>query len=445
MIERYSRPVMRNIWSDESKYALWLEVETYALEGMQKIGIVTQATVDAVREKGNFSVARIEEIEKEVKHDVIAFLTNVTEHVGEEARWLHFGMTSSDLLDTVFAVQLCRATDLLLEGIDKLLVVVRDLAFQHKNTVCVGRSHGIHAEPTTFGLKCAVWYAELCRQKKRLISARGDIAVGAISGPVGTFAHLSPQVEEYVCAKLSLSPAPVSTQVIQRDRHAALFLVFAQIGATLEKMVIEIRHLQRTEVREAEEWFSSGQKGSSAMPHKRNPILSENVTGLARLLRAWAQSSLENIALWHERDISHSSVERVIAPDITITLDFMLARVSSIIGNLRVYPENMIRNLEMTNGLVFSGTLLVALAAKGISREKAYSLVQKHALATWEDMNANGLSGKSFQDRIRQDEEVNTLLSSKEIDEAFSLNRHTRHVDFIFNRVFSSINTGSKN
>ena len=437
MIERYSRPAMTNIWSDEAKYSLWLEVETYALEGMHELGIVSQQVVDAVKEKGNFSVKRIEEIEKEVKHDVIAFLTNVAEYVGPEARWLHFGMTSSDLLDTVFAVQLCRASDILREGLDKLLSVIRDLAFKHKNTICVGRSHGIHAEPTTFGLKCAVWYAELCRQKNRLIVARADIAVGAISGPVGTFAHLSPKVERYVCDKLGLSPAPVSTQVIQRDRHAAFFLTLAQIGATIEKMVIEVRHLQRTEVREAQEWFSGGQKGSSAMPHKRNPVLSENVTGLARLLRAWAQSSLENVALWHERDISHSSVERVIAPDMTITLDFMLARVANIFGNLCVYPENMRKNLEMTNGLVFSGTLLVLLASKGISREKAYSLVQKHALSTWDDMDAGCKSAKSFQERIKEDEEINNLLSPEEINESFSLERHVRHVDFIFDRVFS--------
>jgi adenylosuccinate lyase len=380
------------------------------------------------------------EIEKEVKHDVIAFLTNVAEYVGEDARFLHFGMTSSDLLDTTFAVQLCRATDIIANGLDELLGAVRQRAFEHKNTVCVGRSHGIHAEPTTFGLKCAVWYAELMRHRTRLMAAREDIATGAISGAVGTFAHLDPAVELYVCEKLGLRPDPVSTQVIQRDRHAHLFSVFAGLASTMEKVAIEIRHLQRTEVREAEEFFSKGQKGSSAMPHKRNPILSENITGLARMIRSYASAALDNVVLWHERDISHSSVERMIAPDATVTLDFMLARLGKLVKNLLVYPKTMQRNLDMTGGLVYSGTLLVALAKKGISREKAYSLVQKHALATWECMNENGQlqSGESFPERIRGDKEVEELLSKAEVEDALSLDRHLKHVDYIFSRVFEA-------
>ncbi len=439
MIERYSRDEMVNVWSDETKYGLWLEVETLALEGMSEIGIVPKKALKSVRERGNFNVKRILEIENEVKHDVIAFLTNVTEYVGEDARYLHFGMTSSDLLDTSFSIQLSRATKIILKGLDTLRESIKKQAMEHKFSVCIGRSHGIHAEPTTFGLKCAVWYAELGRHKKRILEAKKDIEVGAISGPVGTFAHLSPSVEEYVCKKLNFTPASVSTQVIQRDRHSHLFLVFAGLATTLEKIVVEVRHLQRTEVREVEEFFSKGQKGSSAMPHKRNPVLSENVTGLARMMRSYSQAALENIVLWHERDISHSSVERMVAPDATVTLDFMLYRVNSIIKNLLVYPKTMKRNLEQTGGLFSSGTLLVALADKGISRERAYSLVQKHALKTWDCMNENGSlkEDETLLARVSRDKEILELISLKELKEVFSLDRHLKHVDYIFNRVFN--------
>jgi len=431
---------MAGLWTDEYKFQLWLEVEILALEKFVDLGIAPKDALAEVKKKAAFSVSRSLELEKEVKHDVIAFLTNVAENVGESARYLHLGMTSSDLLDTAFAVQLTRATDLILSGVDSLMAAVKKRALEHKLTPCVGRSHGVHAEPTTFGLKLAVWYAELQRQKRRIELAREDIAVGAISGPVGTFAHLSPEVEEYVCQKLGLTPAPASTQVIQRDRHAALFSTFAQLGGTIEKIAVEIRHLQRTEVREVEEAFSKGQKGSSAMPHKKNPILTENVTGLARLLRGWASSALENIALWHERDISHSSVERVIAPDATIALDFMLYRISGVVENMRVYPENMKRNMELTHGLVFSGTLLVALAEKGLSREDAYKLVQTHALETWDAMNSshgnNSNSSPSFPERVLADSKITNILNKSELDEIFSYKRHFAQVDFIFKRVF---------
>ncbi len=437
MIERYTRPEMGNIWTDDYRFQVWLEVETLALEGMAKLGIVPESAVKSVKEKGKFSTKRVLEIENEVKHDVIAFLTNVAEYVGPDARFLHFGMTSSDLLDTAFAVQLCRATDLILKGTAELLAAIKNLAQTHKKTVCVGRSHGIHAEPITFGLKAASWYAEVKRQKDRIILAREQIAVGAISGPVGTFAHLSPKVEEYVCEKLGFKPCAVSTQVIPRDAHANLFSCYAQMGATIERIAIEIRHLQRTEVREAEEFFSKGQKGSSAMPHKRNPVLTENITGLSRLLRAWADASLENIALWHERDISHSSAERVIAADSTITLDFIIHRCKRVVEGLVVYPERMKENLESTGGLVFSGTLLVALAAKGISREDAYKMVQSHAMAVWEELTGKGKVAKDFEARVREDEEITSRLSEAELKECFSLDHHLAQVDYIFNRVFA--------
>jgi adenylosuccinate lyase len=437
MIPRYTRAEMAAIWTDEERFRIWLEVETSALEAFVKLGLAPENALSSVKQKASFSVERILEIEKEVKHDVIAFLTNVGESVGDAARYLHLGMTSSDLLDTAFAVQLCRATDLILSGLETLLETVKKRAIEHKDTVCIGRSHGIHAEPTTFGLKVAIWYAELKRQRKRILAAREDIAVGAISGAVGTYAHLDPAVEAHVCKRLGLVPAPVSTQVIQRDIHAALFLSFAQLAATIEKIALEVRHLQRTEVREAEEFFSKGQKGSSAMPHKRNPIISENICGLSRLVRAWAESSFENIPLWHERDISHSSVERVVAPDITITVDFMLARVNSLVQGLQVYPENMKRNLELTKGLIFSGAVLVALTEKGLKREDAYKLVQKHALATWDELNAGNSDVEPFTDRMRKDEEVARFLSKKDLDDLFSLDRHLAQVDFIFGRVFA--------
>ncbi len=434
MIPRYSRKEMSDLWTEEAKYSLWLEIETLALEQMVNLGVAPASALKAVKEKGKFSVERILEIEKEVKHDVIAFLMNVSEHVGEQARYLHLGMTSSDLLDTVLAVQLCRSTDLLLNGLDTLCDAVRSQALKHRDTVCVGRSHGIHAEPTTFGLKVAGWYTELRRQQQRLRLAREEIAYGAISGPVGTFSHLDPSVEEFVCKRLGLKPEPVSTQVIPRDRHANLFLRFAELGGSLERICVEVRHLQRTEVREVEEDFTKGQKGSSAMPHKRNPILSENVTGLARLLRGWAFSSTENVALWHERDISHSSVERVIAPDMTITLDFMLARVTSIVKNMAVYPKNMLNNLESTRGLVYSAGLLVSLEHKGMEREEAYRLVQKHALETWDSLEDP--KAPDFATRIKGDKRVQQFLSGTELADVFSLKKQLEKVGFIFNRAF---------
>lgn len=435
MIIRYSRPEMVSLWTEEAKLKLWLEVETLALEGMVKIGLVPQSALDSVRKKGNFNVERVLEIEKEVKHDVIAFLTNVAEYVGEDARYLHLGMTSSDLLDTCFSLQLCQASDLIIKGLEELLSVLKAQAYKYKDTVCIGRSHGIHAEPITFGLKLASFYAELKRHLARVKFARADMATGAISGPVGTYAHLSPEVEKFVCEKLGFKPTPVSTQVISRDLHTALFLSFAQLAASLERIVVEIRHLQRTEVREAEENFTKGQKGSSAMPHKRNPVLSENVTGLCRMIRSWAETSLENVPLWHERDISHSSVERIIAPDITITLDFALARVTSIIKDLKVYPENMKRNLDLTKGLIYSGTLLPLMAAKGMKREDAYSLIQKHAMATWDEIN-QGIAGPSFEKRIKEDAQITSMFKEAELNEVFSLKHHLKNVDFIFKRTF---------
>jgi adenylosuccinate lyase len=438
MIPRYSRKEMTELWSDQSRFELWLEIEILAMEAMVEEGIVPRTALDNVKAKGNFNAQKVLEIEEEVKHDVIAFLTNVAEYVGEDARWLHWGMTSSDLLDTTFAVQLCRATDRILSGLDLLLKAVETRAFEHKTTLCIGRSHGIHAEPITFGLKLANWHSELARQKERIIFARCDIAMGAISGPVGTFAHLSPKIEEYVCKKMGLAPAPSSTQVISRDSHAALFNAFAGLATTIERIAVEIRHLQRTEVREAEEFFSKGQKGSSAMPHKRNPILTENLSGLARLVRSWATASYENIALWHERDISHSSVERVIAPDITITIDFMLARATSVVSKLQIYSENMRRNLELTGGLYHSATLLVELAAKGLAREEAYKVVQSNAMATWDELNSGVDSSKvkTFPERVREDAKVLQYLTKDEIEKCCSLNRHTQYVDYIFQRVF---------
>jgi len=438
MIPRYSRKEMSDLWSDEARFKLWLEIETLALEALVKEGVAPQSALDAVRKKGNFDTARVLEIEHEVKHDVIAFLTNVAEYVGEGARYLHMGMTSSDLLDTCFSVQLTKATDIILNTLQALMLAVKIQAEAHRQTVCVGRSHGIHAEPTTFGLKLASFYAELDRQRVRLLAARKNIAVGAISGPVGTFAHLGTAIEAQVCAALGLAVDPISTQVISRDRHAEVFLAYAQLGSTLDRICTEVRHLQRTEVREAEEFFSAGQKGSSAMPHKRNPVLSENVCGLARLLRGWAVAALENVPLWHERDISHSSAERVIGPDATITLDFMLERTRSIIEKLVVYPERMKENLDFSQGLVFSGALLNALAEKGLSREDAYRLVQSHAMKVWEEISAGApvSGGQDFSARVRGDVSITKLLSVAELDRALSLEPHLSHVDEIFSRVF---------
>lgn len=429
MIPRYSRAEMAAIWSPETKFRIWLDIEIYATEAMAKLGIVPAEAARAVRERGGFDVHRIDEIEREVKHDVIAFLTSLAEHVGPQARFVHQGLTSSDVLDTCLAVQLARAADILLADIEELLAALRDRAMEHKHTVCIGRSHGIHAEPTTFGLKLAYAYAEFARAKERLQAARLDIATCAISGAVGTFANIDPRVEAYVAEKLGLRPEPISTQVIPRDRHAMYFATLAVIASSIERLATEIRHLQRTEVMEAEEYFSPAQKGSSAMPHKRNPILSENLTGLARMVRAYALPAMENVALWHERDISHSSVERMIGPDATVTLDFALARLTDVIRNLVVHPERMRANLEATKGLVHSQRVLLALTQAGMSREDAYRLVQRNAMKAWAGKGA-------FADLLKADPEVTATLTPDRIDELFDLGYHTKHVDAIFERVF---------
>lgn len=434
MIPRYSREEMSSLWSDESKYKLWLDVEILALEAMAKEGIVPDSAPKEIREKGQFQIDRVLELDAKLKHDVIAFLTNVAEHIGENARYLHYGMTSSDLIDTAFSVQLCRATDLILEGLVKLKESIKKRAFEHKNTLCMGRTHGVHAEPTTFGIKLAGFYAEFERRELRIREARKGMAVGAISGPVGTYSQLPPSIEEYVCAKLGLEPVKVSTQVIPRDIHADLFLAFAELASSIEHMAVEIRHLQRTEVREAEEFFSKGQKGSSAMPHKRNPVLSENLTGLARIVRSMAVSSLENVALWHERDISHSSSERVIAPDITITVDFMIHRLSGLVENLLVYPERMMYNIESTKGLIFSATLLLALTEKGLVREKAYDLVQRNAMKVWESVASS--KPLEYRAEVENDKEITDLMTKEDLDKVFSFERYVAHVDDIFARVF---------
>jgi adenylosuccinate lyase len=431
MIPRYSRPQMAAIWSDQTKYEIWLEIETLAAEAMEELGQVPPGTAKVLRERGGFNIARIDEIEREVKHDVIAFLTSVAEHTGPEARFMHQGMTSSDVLDTCLAVQLTRAADILLADIDALLAALKRRALEHKHTVTVGRSHGIHAEPTTFGLKLAFAYAEFSRAKERLECSKKDIATCAISGAVGTFAHLDLRVEAYVAEKLGLRPEPVSTQIIPRDRHAMFFAILGVIASSVERLATEIRHLQRTEVGEAEEFFSEGQKGSSAMPHKRNPVLTENLTGLARIVRGYAVPAMENVALWHERDISHSSVERLVAPDSTVTLDFALARLAGVIDKLVVYPERMKQNLERGGGLVHSQQVLLALTQKGLSRENAYRAVQRNA------MRAFGGEG-SFLEFLKADPEVSAALSPAELEALFDLGTHMRHVDAIFERVFGA-------
>jgi adenylosuccinate lyase len=429
MIERYSRPEMAHIWTAENRFRIWLEIETLACEAQAELGVIPKEVVPVIRAKGNFDIARIDAIELEVKHDVIAFLTSVSEFVGPEARFIHQGMTSSDVLDTCLSVQLVQATDELLADLDMVLESIKLRAFEHKETPCIGRSHGIHAEPVTFGLILASFYAEMQRNRVRLLAARENIATGAISGAVGTFANIDPFVEEYVCAKMGLKPEPVSTQVIPRDRHAELFCTMAIIASSMERIAIEVRHLQRTEVLEAEEFFSKGQKGSSAMPHKRNPILSENLTGQARYIRSLCIPALENVALWHERDISHSSVERYIAPDATVALDFSLRRLSGLIKNLVIYPETMLRNLNQMKGLVFSQKLLLDLTQAGVSREDSYRLVQRNAMKVWEH-------GADFQAELLADMEVVGALGEAKIREAFNLNYHLKHVDTIFKRVF---------
>ena len=429
MIPRYSRPQMAKVWEPENYFRIQLDIEVYACEAQEKLGVIPEGTAKAVRERGAFDVARIRDIEREIHHETIAFLTNLAEHVGPEARFVHQGMTSSDVLDTSLSVQLTQAAEILLADVDGLLAALRRRAFEHKYTPTVGRSHGIHAEPTTFGLKLAGHYAEFARNRARLVAARREIATCAISGAVGTFANIDPRVEGYVAEKLGLEPEPISTQVMPRDRHAQFFMTLALVGAAVERLATEIRHLQRTELREAEEYFAPGQKGSSAMPHKRNPVLAENLTGLARVIRSAVVPALENVVLWHERDISHSSVERVIAPDATIALDFALVRLTGMIDRLVVHPERMSENLESLGGLIESQRVLLALTQAGMSREDAYSAVQRNAMAAWD--------GKGrFSDLLKQDSAITCLLEPQTIDGLFDTAHHLKHVDTIFRRVF---------
>ncbi len=432
MIPRYSRPEMAALWEPSTRFRIWFEIEAHACDAQAQLGVIPKEAAEAVWTKGAFEVARIDEIERETRHDVIAFLTNLAEHVGPEARFVHQGMTSSDVLDTCLAVQLTRAADILIADVDDLLAVLKRRAFEHKGTVCIGRSHGIHAEPTTFGLKLAGFHAEWTRNRERLQAARREVATCAISGAVGTFADIDPAVERHVAAKLGLGVEPVSTQVIPRDRHAMFFATLAVVASSLERLATEIRHLQRSEVREAEEYFAPGQKGSSAMPHKRNPILTENLTGLARVVRAAAVPALENVALWHERDISHSSVERMIAPDATITLDFALARMTDVVARLLVYPDAMRANLEKLGGLVFSQRVLLALTQAGVSREDAYRLVQRNAMKVWETDGR-----RRFLDVLKTDPEVTARLNEGALAALFDPSYHTRHVETIFRRVFA--------
>jgi adenylosuccinate lyase len=429
MIARYTRPEMGRIWSEENGFQKWLEVEILAAEGLSRLGKVPKAAIARIRKKARFDVKRIRAIEAEVKHEIIAFLSAVAESIGDDARYLHVGMTSSDVMDTALAIQFKEASAILAQDIRDLMQALRRQAHKYKRTVMIGRTHGVHAEPITFGLKLALWYQEMARNRERFDKAVDDICVGQISGAVGTFAQISPRVEAYVCRKAGLKPAPISNQIIQRDRHAYYFATLAIIASSLEKFAVEIRHLQRTEVQEAEEPFTAGQKGSSAMPHKRNPILSENVSGMARLMRSYAMAALENVALWHERDISHSSVERVIAPDATIALDFMLRRMTYVIGNLCVYPENMKRNLEKSGGTVYSEKILLALVDKGVARDQAYRMVQKHALKV-------GREGGDLKRALLADEEIRRYLSAREIDAAWGVEHHLAQVDFIFRRAF---------
>ncbi len=436
MIPRYSRPQMARIWEPENRYRIWLEIEALASEAQASLGVIPESAAQALRQKGAFESRRIDAIERETHHDVIAFLTNLAEHVGPEARFIHQGMTSSDVLDTALAVQLKEAADLLLADLDALLAVLKRRAFEHKLTLMVGRSHGIHAEPTTFGLKLAGHYAEFARNRERLLAARRAIATCAISGAVGTFANIDPRVEAHVAKALGLEVEPISTQVIPRDRHAQFFMALALIAAAVERLATEIRHLQRTEVGEAEEYFAPGQKGSSAMPHKRNPILAENLTGLARLVRMTVVPALEDVVLWHERDISHSSVERVIAPDATTLLDFALARLTGLIDRLVVYPERMKRNLERLGGLVDSERVLLALTQKGMSREDAYRAVQRNAMAVFE-------KGGRFSDLVKSDPEIARFLDARAIDALFDAGGHLKHVETIFRRVFPAGDRGA--
>jgi len=434
MIPRYTRPEMAAIWEPQTRFRIWFEIEAHAADAMAELGIIPKEAARTIWAKGKdaeFDVARIDEIERETKHDVIAFLTHLAEIVGPEARFVHQGMTSSDILDTTLNVQLVRAADILIADVDKLRDALKRRAFEHRMTPTIGRSHGIHAEPTTFGVKLAYAYAEFSRARERLVAARKEVATCAISGAVGTFAQVDPRVEEHVAKQMGLTVEPVSTQVIPRDRHAVYFTTLAVIASSMERLAIEIRHLQRTEVLEAEEYFSQGQKGSSAMPHKRNPVLTENITGLARMVRAYAVPALENVALWHERDISHSSAERMIGPDATVTLDFALNRLAGVIDKLVIYPENMQKNLDRLGGLVHSQRVLIALTQHGVAREDAYRMVQRNAMPVWRGEG-------DFLTLLKQDPDVSKALTEKEIEKSFDLGYHLKHVDTIFKRVFGS-------
>jgi len=429
MIERYTRPEMGQLWTQENKFKTWLEVEILACEALAELGKIPREAVARIQERARFDVKRIEELEKEVRHDMIAFLTNVGEYVGEDARYLHLGLTSSDVIDTALGIQLKQASEILERDVQGLLDVLKAQAFQHKYTVMIGRTHGVHAEPTTFGLKLAVWYAEMERNRERLRRAKEAISCGKISGAVGTFAHLDPFVEEYVCRKAGLTPAPASTQIVQRDRHAEFVATLALMASSLDKFATEIRGLQKTEAREVEEPFYQGQKGSSAMPHKRNPVSCEQISGLARIVRGYALAAFEDIPLWHERDISHSSVERILLPDSTILLNYLLNSFTRILRDLAVYPENMKKNLWLTRGLVFSESLLLLLTGKGLPREKAYKLVQRNAMQVWD-------RGVEFKKLLLEDPEIRTHLNQEEIEGCFKLEPHLKNVDFIFRRVF---------
>jgi adenylosuccinate lyase len=442
MVPRYTRPPMAAIWSPENRLRIWFEIEALAAEGMARVGAIPESAAKTIRERGGAALAalsaadleRIDAIERETRHDIIAFLTWLAEQIGPDSRFVHLGMTSSDVLDTCLSVQLVQAADLLLADLDEVLAALRARAFEHKHTLSIGRSHGIHAEPTSFGLKLAGHYAEFARNRKRLETARAEVAVCAISGAVGTFAHLDPAVEAYVADRLGLAVEPISTQVIPRDRHAAFFCALGVLACGVERLATEVRHLQRSEVREAEEFFHPGQKGSSSMPHKRNPVLSENLVGLARIVRATVVPALENVTLWHERDISHSSVERAIAPDATVTLDFALARLAGMMAHLTVHPERMAANLESLGGVVHSGEVLLALARAGISREDAYRIVQRNAMATWEKLGTP--EGRSFRDNLAADPEVAGRVPAESLDAAMDPKAHLRHVDTVFSRVF---------
>ena len=428
MIERYTLPEMGKIWADQNKFAIWLEIEILACEAQAELGLIPKKAVREIRKKADFEVKRILEIEETVQHDVIAFLTNVAEYVGPNSRYIHFGMTSSDILDTTLAVQMRQAGELILKKLNDLKIILSEKAVLYKNTVMVGRTHGIHAEPVTFGLKLALWYSDTLRSITQLENALELISYGQISGAVGTYDHLDPSVEEYVCKKLNLKPAPISTQIIQRDRHAYYMNTLAVIGANLEKIAVELRHLQKTEVLEAEEPFGKGQKGSSAMPHKKNPIISERISGMARLLRGWATTAMENIALWHERDISHSSVERVIIPDATITLYYMLHKTIQLIKGMAVHPENMMKNLNLTHGLIYSQPLLLKLVEKGLSREEAYRLVQQNAMKVWEN-------NTEFKDNLMADNEITKHLTREEVDLICNLENRLKNVNYIFKKL----------